>query len=161
MNFIYLNKILLENLFLKFKLMSKITQDPDPGSEQKLSEKSDPDTDPKKSFRIHNTVKNSEQFQKCIQKAQRRHGGKRLGWHRDENHSGSRDILRDPTWVIGRKSTRTRNRIKQNHGQEIAKLELLFITALRNRTRNQNSTNSNFLPKRNRNRNKLESQRMR
>ena len=105
MNFIYLNKILLENLFLKFKLMSKITQDPDPGSEQKLSEKSDPDTDPKKSFRIHNTVKNSEQFQKCIQKAQRRHGGKRLGWHRDENHSGSRDILRDPSWAIGRKST--------------------------------------------------------
>jgi hypothetical protein len=28
-------------------------------------------------------IENSEQFQKCIQKAQRGHGGKRLGWHRD------------------------------------------------------------------------------
>ncbi len=30
-------------------------------------------------------IKNSEQFQKCIQKAKRGHGGKRLGRHRDEN----------------------------------------------------------------------------
>jgi hypothetical protein len=28
---------------------------------------------------------NSEQFKKCIQNAQREHGGKRLGWQRDGN----------------------------------------------------------------------------
>ncbi len=30
-------------------------------------------------------IENSEQFSKCIQKARREHGGKRLGWHRDGN----------------------------------------------------------------------------
>jgi hypothetical protein len=37
-------------------------------------------------WRLQKKIKNSEQlFQKCIQKAQRGHGGKRLGWHRYGN----------------------------------------------------------------------------
>ncbi len=51
-------------------------------------------------------IENSEQFSKCIQKARREHGGKRLGWHRD----GNQPVAGPTTWVIGCKSTRNKNR---------------------------------------------------
>ncbi len=44
-------------------------------------------------WRSDKKIKNSVQFQKCIQKVQRGHGGKRLGWHRGGTTFGFRYIL--------------------------------------------------------------------
>jgi hypothetical protein len=66
-------------------------------------------------------IKNSEQFLKCLQKAQREHGGKRLGWHRDGNQpvagphpdpDTSYETLHG-SWDVNLQETRNTNRTEK------------------------------------------------